>query len=104
MQGEVYCACKQVPKPFRLVGPFILMEDLGISEPITDMPTCLQWASELLEGFRMAGIVHGDLRRGNIIIKQNRPFALDFGWAKIGTEQAGDAVMLGNTLQGIFDA
>lgn len=99
MQGAVYRCCKLTAKPIELAGPFIIMEDLGESDEITDMEKLFFNSQALLAGLKEVGVIHRDLRPGNIIIKANRPLALDFGWS-IWRPEPGhtDATMLGVAL------
>ena len=82
MQSAVYLSCQLTAKPFELAGPFIIMEDLGESDEITSLEELYNLGAVLLEGLRKAGVLHHDLRIGNIIVKGNQPYALDFGWAR----------------------
>ncbi len=83
LQLTAYRQVQQVAKPLELAGPFIIMEDLGESEPITNLEELYHHGQVLLEGLAAAKVLHRDLRPGNIIIgMRNRPYALDFGWAR----------------------
>ena len=82
MQGAVYQTCKLTAKPIELAGLFIIMEDLGESEEIISIDKLYDYGDKLLEGLKDAGVLHRDLRGGNIIIKGDQPYALDFGWAR----------------------
>ncbi len=82
MQAAVYSCGHHVPKPFALIGNYILMEDLGETEKITDLDMCLEEAESLLDSLEEAGVRHNDLQPGNIIVKKNVPFAVDFGWSQ----------------------
>lgn len=82
MQGSVYRKVQQVPRPIILQDAFIVMEDLGMTEKITDLDFCLKAAEPLLDGLLAGGVRHNDLQPGNIIIKGNVPYAVDFGWAR----------------------
>ena len=105
MQTEVYRSCQRTAKPIQLAGPFFIMEDLGTSDPITDLDELFREGDLLLAGLQQANVLHGDLRPGNIIIKKNRPLAIDFGWAKWKTEKFHfDASLLGSTLYQMWGA
>lgn len=72
----------QVARPINQIDHFLLMEDLGDTEPITDMFKVLESAEMLLDGLREARIVHGDLDPPNLIIQDNVIKVVDFGWSQ----------------------
>ena len=82
LQCAVYTNSHRVPRPIMLVDHYILMEDLGIAEGITDLDLCLNEAEHLLDGLEKSGVLHNDLQPGNIIVRNNIPYAIDFGWAR----------------------
>ena len=82
LQMATYKQIKQIPRLISCEGYFIIMEDLGTSEPIVDLEKCLSGATKLLEGLEAAGVFHNDFQPGNIIIKGDVPFAIDFGWSR----------------------
>lgn len=57
----------------------IFLEDLGDTEPVTDNDVALTHAIHLLGHLHQRGIWHGDLTAPNIIIRDNKPHAIDFG-------------------------
>jgi len=73
------------------VGPnYIIMEDLGESEYVTDLEIALRHACVILDDLRKAGISHNDLGSGlNILVKDNVPRIVDFGRATRGGPQPG---------------
>lgn len=63
-------------------GPrHIVMEDVGDGESVTDETLFFENCVRLLLTFRHLNICHGDLTSRNIIVRGNRPIALDFGEA-----------------------
>lgn len=57
----------------------IFLEDLGDTEPVTDNDVALTHAIHLLGHLHQRGIWHGDLTAPNIIIRDDKPHAIDFG-------------------------
>ena len=82
LQFATYQFVPRVPKPLYCKYSFLFMEDLGQTEWITDLDKCLEEAEVLLEGLKQAEVRHNDLQPGNIIIRDNVPYAVDFGWAQ----------------------
>lgn len=72
----------QVPKPLHLGPDYIIMEDLGLSEKITDMVKVWDSAYSVLKGLKKAKVHHSDLRPDNLIIKNNIVHVIDFGWSR----------------------
>ncbi len=57
----------------------IELTDLGDTEPVTNTDELLTHAIHLLNWLRRSRIYHGDLTAPNIIIRGNKPYAIDFG-------------------------
>lgn len=56
----------------------IFLEDLGDTQPVTDTDALLTHATHLLGHLHQRGIWHGDLTAPNIIIRDDKPHAIDF--------------------------
>lgn len=69
---------------------YIVQEDLGESQPVHDGEVLRQNATRLLWTLRQHRIRHGDLTGGNIIIKGDRPIAIDFQQSHFFDEPAQD--------------
>ncbi len=67
-----------VPRLLEESEDFIIQEDLGESEPVQDGEVFRQEAARLLWTLRKHSIRHGDLTGVNLIIKADRPVAIDF--------------------------
>ncbi len=67
-----------VPKIVTLRFEDLVLEDLGDGEEVTDADALLTHAIHLLAWLNKSGIIHGDLTAPNIIIRDNRPYAIDF--------------------------
>lgn len=57
---------------------YIIEEDLGSSQPVTNKQAFLHNAALLLFTLWRHGIQHGDLTSSNVIVKENKPIAIDF--------------------------
>ena len=57
----------------------IELTDLGDTEPVTNTDELLTHAIHLLNWLRRTRIYHGDLTAPNLIIRNNKPYAIDFG-------------------------
>ncbi len=57
----------------------IELEDLGDTEEVTNTDELLTHAIHLLNWLRRSRIYHGDLTAPNLIIRNNKPYAIDFG-------------------------
>ncbi len=73
-----------VPKVLDFLGTqeaptSIFLEDLGDTQPVTENDALLTHAIFLLASLRQRGIWHGDLTAPNIIIRDDKPHAIDFG-------------------------
>lgn len=67
------------PMCYELGDDYILMEDLGDTEPLTDLEGAMQHGLKALEALREAGIRHNDLAQQNVIVRGNCPRIVDFG-------------------------
>lgn len=76
---------EQVARPIHQVDYYLLMEDLGETEPITDMDKVMVSAETLLKGLKAAKVIHGDLDPPNLIIQDNVVKVVDFGWSQEDT-------------------
>lgn len=56
------------------------------SEPVTDADKFLRECCGLLSALRAHGIVHGDLTEYNLLVRDNRPVAVDFAESRFVTE------------------
>lgn len=84
MQSAVSAVTSQTPRLIEMMGGgfFMLMEDLGDSEPIKNVALVRQSARRLLKSFRKAHVRHNDLVPANIIVRGDELFAVDYGWAQ----------------------
>lgn len=75
-----------VPKVLDYIGTegaptSIFLEDLGDTEPVTDNDVVLTHAIHVLSLLRTSRIQHGDLTAPNIIIRNDKPYIIDFSEA-----------------------
>ncbi len=75
-----------VPKAERFDKYTIRMPDLGTSDAITDPDLLKYHFEQFLDHLNKATIIHGDLTPPNIIIKDNHPWFLDWGEARLEKE------------------
>lgn len=98
LQKKVWEKCPdQVPEPLKLGKDYILMRDIGDSEPVTDWVEVNMSAVDFLNGLSEADVFHGDLDPPNLIIRNNRLYVVDYGWASKGAD-ANDRRTLWNSL------
>jgi hypothetical protein len=94
------------PEPLGFGPEWMVMMDLGEPEPITDMEKVAKHGCLLLRDLKAAKIRHNDLIAPNIIIRDNIPYAVDFGWSRWEQEPRlaciDDTVMLPHTLQTLW--
>lgn len=89
LQQAVAKMTQLVPKVRGVLGGrFLLMDDVGDSEKITDLVVAKRGAQTVLVALKQAGIRHNDLSPPNLIIKSNTPHVVDFGWARWSYEDA----------------
>ena len=75
-----------VPKLLDYIGTegaptSIFLEDLGDTEPVTDNDVVLTHAIHLLSWLRTSRVRHGDLTAPNMIIRNDKPYVIDFSEA-----------------------
>jgi hypothetical protein len=56
----------------------LLMEDLGETEPVTDEVVFRRRIADLIAALDRHHIIHGDATRLNLIVKDNKPYLIDF--------------------------
>ena len=79
-----------VPKVYDVGPNYILMEDLGESEKITDLEKVIRHALATLTALRKASIFHNDLAsESNILYRDSAPYIIDFGRATRGKPLSG---------------
>ena len=87
---------------------YILIEDLGDSEPVTDSAVFGRNAFLFLMALEEHDIRHGDLTSPNVIIKSNKPMAIDFAEstflseARCSKRPESDAYLLGQFVTSIL--
>jgi tRNA A-37 threonylcarbamoyl transferase component Bud32 len=92
------------PKAIRMDNETISMEDLGRGEEVTDIPAFLSNYATVLAALHNAGIRHGDLTRYSIVVKDNRPYLVDFAESRLITDprpdkrREGDSYWLARTM------
>ena len=59
------------------------IEDLGESEQITDRDEFLSHLPKILSALENAGIRHGDLTDKALIVKDNKPYVIDFAESRM---------------------
>ena len=78
----------------RFDAPFtsgrLTMEYLGESQPVTDKKEFRHQCRLLLMALKSRGVIHGDLTRKNIIVRDNKPYAIDFQQSRLETEPGPD--------------
>ena len=63
---------------------------LGESQPVTDEVTFRRNCARLLITLRQAGVVHGDLTRYNIVVRDNFPLIVDLAQSRLDHENVPD--------------
>ena len=61
----------------------VRMQDLGESEPITDRDEFLSHLPKILSALESARIRHGDLTDKALIVKDNKPYIIDFAESRM---------------------
>ena len=69
---------RYVPEAIEIGDGYLILSDMGTTEPVTDMHQAIYNAEILLEDLARAQIHHGDLTSRNVIIRDNVPYAIDF--------------------------
>jgi len=92
-----------VPQSERYDKYTVRLRDLGESEPVTDRAKFKHYLDMLLQTLRTKGIRHGDLTSYSLIVKNNKPYVIDFSESRLmlGTRPdkrpEGDAYWLSQT-------
>ena len=68
-----------VPKAELVDIETIRMEDLGQSEPVTDVEEFMRHLHTILQHLRLCALRHGDLTKYALIVKNNKPYIIDWG-------------------------
>jgi len=76
---QVLSATGYVPSAERLDIETIRMEDLGQSEPVTDAEEFMGHLPVILEMLKSYSLRHGDLTKYALIVKNNKPYIIDWG-------------------------
>ena len=76
---EVLYPSGYVPWAKRMGIDLICMEDLGKTQPVTDPETFMKHKNKILEALRETGLRHGDLTHYALIVKDNKPYVIDWG-------------------------
>ena len=69
---------RYVPEAIEIGDGYLILSDMGTTEPVTDMHQAIYNAELLLEDLAKAQVHHGDLTSRNVIIRNNVPYAIDF--------------------------
>jgi len=78
------------PDVYEVGSNYILMEDLGDGEEITNLEVVMRHACTALEDMRKIGVHHNDLESSsNIVVRANVPCLVDFGRATRGDPRPG---------------
>jgi tRNA A-37 threonylcarbamoyl transferase component Bud32 len=85
--NEIWCLLKlrpsgYVPEAQRL-GPETIRLELIHGALITDPAAFMAHLCPALEALKAAGIRHGDLTRPNVLVRDNRPFLIDFAESRL---------------------
>ena len=67
-------------------GPDSVTTEYIATEPVTDPDAFLRGCCGLLAKFRDMGIIHGDLTEYNLLVRDNRPLAVDFAESRLARE------------------
>ncbi len=70
------------PRAIEVADNYIVMTDVGLREPITDMAKVRASADAIVKELDGAGIKHGDIGEWNVIINDNMMHLVDFGTAR----------------------
>jgi tRNA A-37 threonylcarbamoyl transferase component Bud32 len=68
----------------------IRMDDLGISQPVTDKDAFAKALHQVICELHRYGIRHGDLTIQAIVIKDNRPYLIDFAESRFANDPRPD--------------
>lgn len=76
---QVLAETGYVPRAERIDKETVRMEDLGQSEPVTDASAFMVHLDRVLNVLRECSLRHGDLTKYALIVKNNRPYIIDWG-------------------------
>jgi len=76
---QVLAPTGYVPQAERLDKETVRMEDLGKSEPVTDRQAFMAHLPKVLQALKDAALRHGDLTTYAVIVKNNKPYIIDWG-------------------------
>lgn len=68
---------------------FFVMSDSGVPLTVTNLPS--DWAlqvDEIAASLKAAKIIHRDIKEGNLLVKNNNLYLIDFGWSVYEDEHA----------------
>ena len=93
-----------VPYVERVDQELIRMQDLGERQPVTDAQAFMAHFPRILMELREHGLRHGDLTKYALIVKDNKPYIIDWGESRSWDDprpdkrREGDAFWLHKTM------
>jgi len=95
IQNEIYILRRlqhtgYVPRAMRLDRFTIAMDDLGESQPVTDVDKFMQHKQRILGELGAYGIRHGDLTTAAVIVKDNHPYIIDWAESRLACDPRPD--------------
>lgn len=96
IENELWCLQRAeevgifVPHATRFDISTIMMEDLGESEPVLDCERFWQHSDKLIALLKRAGIRHGDLTTQAVIVKDNKPYIIDWAESRLADDPRPD--------------
>jgi RIO-like serine/threonine protein kinase len=94
-----------VPQAEKVDIETIRMEDLGQSEPVTNAEAFMSHLPVILQTLENVALRHGDLTQYAIIVKNNKPYIIDWGESRFWYDprpdkrREGDKHWLAKTMQ-----
>lgn len=93
--NELWClrqmaASGYVPKAEMVDGETLRTSDLGTSDPVTDREAFVRHLPLVLSALQQAGIRHGDLTEYAVIVKDNKPYLIDFSESRLACDPRPD--------------
>lgn len=79
-----------VPYSYRYDKYTIMMEDKGKGERVTDKASFIKHMRNIADLLRKHKIRHGDLTRYAIIVKNNKPYIIDFAESRLASDPRPD--------------